>query len=350
MAVIVMADDGIAFDGDSLMRGPLGGAETAFISLAEAFARRGHDVTIFNRCGAPMARHGVAWQPIEQGLPERADLYIANRGDRLIPMVPEAVSRAFWIHNPAGYLKKWRYLSKLWRWRPAIVFSSGFHARSFPVWAPSGERATIPYGISQEFLDAEPPHDPPAPRAVFTSSPLRSLDWLLALWTAEIHPRLPTAELHIFSSPKTYGDHGNARATQMNAVLDQASALADKGVVLREPLPKAELAVELAGFRTLLYRGDPGETYCLAVGEAQAVGVPAVVQDIGCVAERVIDGTTGYVASDDADFAVRALSLLQDDKLWRAQHDAALAEQRGWSWDDAAAAFESVVFDKAGPA
>lgn len=343
MAVILMADDGIAFDGDSLTVGPLGGAETAFISLAEGFAARGHDVTIHNRCGAPMTRNGVDWKPIEQGLPDEADLYIANRGDKLMSLVESARSRVFWIHNPAGYLKKWRYLSQLWRWKPAIVFSSDFHAASFPGWAPSGERVTIPYGLSRAFLETESLKDVPAPRVAFTSSPLRSLDWLLDLWAAEIHTQVPAAELHIFSSPKTYGDHGDARAAQMNAILDQAAALADKGVVLRDPLPKAELAAELAGFRALLYRGDPGETYCLAVGEAQAVGVPCVVQNIGCVAERVIDGTTGFVAADDAAFAVHARALLQDDDLWRRQQAAALENQRGWSWDNAAAAFERFV-------
>ena len=343
MAAIVMADDGIAFDGDSLARGPLGGAETAFISLAEAFAARGHHVTIHNRCGAPMTRFGVDWEPLEKGLPDTADLYIANRGDRLLPEVPSARARVFWIHNPAGYLKKWRYISRLMRWRPTVVFSSEFHAASFASWMPSGGKATIPYGISSVFLDDVQPISAPAPRVAFTSSPLRSLDWLLDLWAAEIHPKLPTAELHVFSSPKTYGEHGNARAGQMNAVLEQASALADAGVVLREPLPKAALAAQLSGFRALLYRGDPGETYCLAVGEAQAVGVPSVVQNIGCVAERVVDGVTGYVAADDAAFAERAIALLSDDALWQAQHDAALSRQRNWSWDDAAAAFERLL-------
>ena len=38
MLDIVMADDGIAFDGRTAASGPLGGAETAFVALAEAFA------------------------------------------------------------------------------------------------------------------------------------------------------------------------------------------------------------------------------------------------------------------------------------------------------------------------
>lgn len=343
MAVIVMADDGIAFDGDSLASGPLGGAETAFVSLAEALAARGHEVTIHNNCAAGMERHGVRWRPIGDGLPEEADLYVANRGDRLIPCVPRARRRVFWIHNPAGYLLKWRYLRKLWRWRPVIVFSGAHHAATCPGWVPDGGRETIPYGISDAFLSVAPAAAPPPPRAAFTSSPLRSLDWLLDVWARDIAPKVPSAELHLFSSPRTYGGHGDARAAQMNAILDRAAGLADSGVVLRDPLPKADLARELAGFRALLYRGDVGETYCLAVGEAQAAGVPSVVQDIGCVAERVVDGVTGFVARDDADFAVRAVSLLTDDALWQAQHDEAVARQRSWGWRDAAAAFERLI-------
>jgi glycosyltransferase involved in cell wall biosynthesis len=343
LAEIVMADDGIAFDGDTLATGPLGGAETAFVSLAEALAARSHRVTIHNLCSEPMDRNGVTWKPLNGELPDTADLYIANRGDRLLTLVPGAKARVFWIHNPAGYLKKWRYLSKLWRTRPKVVFSSNFHAASFPGCLPSGGGVTIPYGISQPFLAIDPPVGPPAPRAVFTSNPMRSLDWLLDLWAAEIQPSVPGGELHVFSSPKTYGDHGDARATAMNAVLDRAAALADKGVVLRDPLPKRELAAELVTFRALLYRGDPGETYCLSVGEAQASGVPSIVQDIGCVAERVVDGVTGAVASDDKDFAELARRLLLDDALWRDQHRASLERQRSWSWDDAAADFEKLM-------
>ena len=343
MAAIVMADDGIVFDGDSLSSGPLGGAETAFVSLAEALAARGHAVSIFNRCAAAMTRNGVAWQPLGDGLPDRADLYIANRGHRLLPGVKDARRRVFWIHNPADYLLKWRYLSKLWRWRPTVVFSGAYHAASYPGWAPAGGRETIPYGISEVFRTAGEPAAPPPPRAVFTSSPLRSLDWLLDVWARAIHPAVPEAELHLFSSPKTYGGHGDARAAAMNTVLDRAFTLADRGVVLRQPVPKPALAGEMSGFRTLLYRGDPGETFCLAVGESQAAGVPCVVQDIGCVAERVVDGVTGFVAPDDAAFAARAIALLTDDDLWRAQHRAARDLQNRWGWDDAAAAFERLI-------
>ena len=55
MALVVMADDGIVFDGTTPERAPLGGAEAAFLALAEALAARGHRVLVRNRCAAPLA-------------------------------------------------------------------------------------------------------------------------------------------------------------------------------------------------------------------------------------------------------------------------------------------------------
>jgi len=175
MADIVMTDDGIAFDGASLERGPLGGAETAFMSLAVAFAKRGHKVTVVNKCATAMEKDGVSWVPLANGVPEKCDLYIANRSDKLLPLAPQARQAVFWIHNPAQYLLKFRYLFKLWRRRPLIVFSGNYHANSYPKWGPEGGRKIIPYGISDEFRVVEPLKQVPPPRSVFTSIPQRGL-------------------------------------------------------------------------------------------------------------------------------------------------------------------------------
>jgi glycosyltransferase involved in cell wall biosynthesis len=93
----------------------------------------------------------------------------------------------------------------------------------------------------------------------------------------------------------------------------------------------------------MLYRGDPGETYCLALAEAQAMGVPAIVQSLGSAPERVMDGTTGRVAGNDDAFATAAIVALRDDALWRRWHLAALAKQGGASWDAIAGRFEALM-------
>jgi len=109
------------------------------------------------------------------------------------------------------------------------------------------------------------------------------------------------------------------------------------------PVGREALALALSGARVMLYRGDPGETFCLAVAEAQAMGVPAVVQPLGSLGERVVDGRTGRVAVSDGEFAEAAIAVLRDDELWRRWHAAALAMQRGIGWGEVAARFEALL-------
>jgi hypothetical protein len=344
--LVVMADDGIVFDGTTPERAPLGGAEGAFVALAEALAARGHRVLVRNHCAAPLVHNGVTWTRLDEARAERrtgrADLYIANRGHRLIGRVP-AARGVFWIHNPGRYLRKPRYVMALLRHRPALVTLGPHHAATVPWWMPSGGRAVIPYGLAAPFRAPHPERPPPPPRAIFTSNPMRGLGWLLDLWRDRIHPAVPEAELHLYCGPSVYGAVGDAQARAMAEVLARAAALAGKGVRRYAPVPRDQLAAALEGARVMLYRGDEGETFCLAVAEAQALGVPAVVQPLGALPERIIDGVTGAVAGDDERFAAAAIALLGDDALWRRQHAAALARQKGSSWDDAARRFEELA-------
>ncbi|HUC72225.1 MAG TPA: glycosyltransferase [Stellaceae bacterium] len=342
MANVVMADDGVAFDGCMAETSPLGGAETAFVALAEALAARGHSVEIRNRCEEALTHNGVRWMPLARNMPAACDLYIGNRGHRVIGLVRRARRRLFWLHNPARYLRKPRNVWRLAWHRPTLVVTGAYHAKTVPAWLLHGGCETIPYGVLDRFRGAGP-REPPPQRAIFTSSPLRGLDWLLDLWVTRIAPVLPEAELHIYAGPAVYGALGARRAGEMGAVLAHADALADRGVRRHEPVGHEALAAALRSARVMLYRGDPGETFCLSLAEAQAMGVPAVVTALGAVAERVIDGVSGRVAASDADFAEAAIAVLRDDALWRRWHRAALDHQRGLSWDTVAARFEALI-------
>jgi glycosyltransferase involved in cell wall biosynthesis len=73
------------------------------------------------------------------------------------------------------------------------------------------------------------------------------------------------------------------------------------------------------------------------------MGVPAVVQPIGCVAERVVDGVTGTVVAEESEFGRAAVALLREDDLWSRFHIEALARQRGLGWHEVAARFEAQI-------
>ena len=342
MAGVVMADDGIAFDGVMAETAPLGGAETAFVALAEALAARGHRVEARNRCRAAVAHKGVCWAPLSRDFPHACDLYIGNRNHRVIGLVSRAGRRVLWLHNPALYLKKPRNVWALARHRPTLVVTGAYHAATVPRWLPSGGCEIIPYGVLDHFRTA-PPREPPPPLAIFTSNPLRGLDWLLDLWVRRIKHAVPGAELHVYAGGAVYGLAGTPRAQRMDEVLARADTLGAFGVRRFDPVGRKELATALSGARVMLYRGDPGETFCLALAEAQAMGVPAVVEPLGSTPERVLDGVTGRVAADDGAFAAAAIALLRDDGLWRRWHLAALERQRGLTWDAVGAQFEALM-------
>src|SRR5437667_9852009 len=101
MAEVVMADDGIAFDGRTAEAGPLGGAETAFAALAEALAARGHRVEARSHCREPLCHNGVSWAPLADGVPDGCDLYIGNPGHRVIGLAPRARRRLVRLPDPA---------------------------------------------------------------------------------------------------------------------------------------------------------------------------------------------------------------------------------------------------------
>jgi glycosyltransferase involved in cell wall biosynthesis len=342
MAMMVMADDAVALDGAIADDGPRGGAETAFVALAEALASRGHHVAVYARCKTASIHNGVHWCPLAGELPRACDLYIGSRGHRVIGLARGARRRLFWLHNPARYLRKPRNLWRLAWWRPTLVVTGVYHAKTVPRWLPRGGCEIIPYGVLERFRAAAP-REPPPPHAIFTSNPLRGLDWLLDLWTRRIAPAVPQAELHIYAGPGVYQTVGAKRVDEMEAVLACADRLADCGVRRFTPLGREALAKRLAGARVMLYRGDPGETFCLSLAEAQAMGVPAIVTPLGAVTERVIDGVSGRIASSDEDFANAAVAALRRDDLWRRWHSGALEHQRGLSWDMVAARFEALI-------
>jgi glycosyltransferase involved in cell wall biosynthesis len=331
-----MADRGMAFDGLSPRERPLGGAESAFVALAEALAAQGCAVEARTVGAREMMHEGVRWAPIETKWPQRSDLYIANRDPSLIGAHASAGTVAFWLHNPAQFLSKPRYAWPIMRKKPKLVFLGPSHESTAPRWIKGGGRVQIGHGVEAPFLETPRAPGTPAPRALFVSNPMRGLDRLITLWRTHIQPHVPSAELHVFSGAQTYD---GAKAKQMAAALRGAQAAASDGVVLRSPVPKAALAGELADARALLYLGDPGETFCLAVAEAQAMGVPAVVKPIGAVGERVTHGETGFVETDDARFCERAVVLLTDDALWARQSAAALATRPQLGWARAARDF-----------
>jgi hypothetical protein len=183
---------------------------------------------------------------------------------------------------------------------PKVVVLGTYHLSTCPPWMRP-RTVVIPLGLSEPFRATRPLRPPPPPRAVFTSNPARNLDWLLRVWAERIQPRLPEAELHLFSGPQVYRMTRGRGFEYMTRVLAAADQLVGQGVRRHEPIARAALIEHVAAARVMLYRGH------------------------------------------EEGFAEQALRLLRDDALWSAMHANALRLQHGRSWDDVAADFEHLA-------
>jgi glycosyltransferase involved in cell wall biosynthesis len=68
-----------------------------------------------------------------------------------------------------------------------------------------------------------------------------------------------------------------------------------EGLILRGTYEPEQLPELLSEVDVVVIPSIWDETYCLTVSEAQAMGVPVVAADVGAIAERVVDGRTGFL-------------------------------------------------------
>lgn len=307
------------FDSD-LEEKSIAGTQTAFIELSRAFEQLGAIVNVYTDTLRFLDGDLRTWNQLSHvDGTVSYDLMIVNVSPYLFENFKHIKTKRkiLWIHNEAKYLLYWHRLKFLLKYRPVVVFSGKYHKSTLPFFIPTGGRRVISYGISEEVLNMRPCNQMERNKKVyFTSNPLRSLRWLVDLWVAEIHPHHPDAELHVFAGWKTYGAWGKSVKNRMQKEIEYASQFEVNKIIIRDVMPKHELFKEMKQGRAMFYRGDRAETFCLAVAEAQALGLPAVVCDLGSMKERVEHGVTGFVSKNDKDFIEASLNLLRDDNLF----------------------------------
>jgi hypothetical protein len=224
-----------SFDGESVRRMPAGGIHHATVSLAEAFARAGNQVSVYNGTPQRAEISGVHWMPLSAMRDIEADLVLANNNARMFHSVASG-TKVVWFHNPVAVRHHFKRgnLFPVLKHRPHAVFLGRYHEQSASRLLPFASRRTIGYAHSTEFVRHNAAAAPP-PRAVFTSQAYRGLKWVLDLWAKHVWPSVPNAEFHFFAQAKDVAVEDYRRF----------------GVVPRERMARAELAQELMGARLL---------------------------------------------------------------------------------------------------
>lgn len=340
-ATIVIADSTGEYDGRSLEMRPLGGTESSVIRLARALAARGHNVQVFSNCPAAIEHEGVRWIPLRERAPDTCDLYVAVQHPNLLGLVRNPCRRAIWVLGQANHLKHYKQIWRMWLFRPVPILMSQHQVRIYSPFLPRREpEILLPLGLPDDIRGQPALAETPPPHAIFASNPTRNLRQLVEIWATQILPYCPDAVFNVYGV-RDMPLGADAWALWEGSFLpvgvpDHVKA----SVRVHPPATRHQLIEVMRQSRVMLFLGHKVEAFCLAVAEAQALGVPAVVAPVAAVPERVVDTVTGFHAADTTAFAEKAVALLTDVELWRRQHEAALKLQQGISWSNYAAQFE----------
>lgn len=343
MSTIVIADDTNAYSGRTSEVMPLGGTESSVINLAEAFAARGHEVTVLTRTSECITHNGVEWRSLNDAdrLPE-PDAYLPVQHPRLLGRVRRPRQLAIWLIWPVNNLRHYKRIPIMWRYRPLPIVASQWQAECYSWALPRrNDLRIIPLAVEESWRNHPVLGEAPGPHAVYASMPQRGLPWLLPVWQDLILPRVPGAKLHVLGL-KTFAERYSDAAPELPWI-SSMSGHARESIQVYPNLERDRQRDIMRASRVFLYGGHRSEAFCLAAAEAQALGVPGVVGDCTVLPERVKDGRTGFVRDDRETFAEAAVRLLSDDVLWRSQHEACIAEQQGPSWSELAGKFEDAL-------
>lgn len=312
-----------AFTGQTIYQSNLGGTESAIVYLGRELAKLGHRVTVFTPCpkNEEGVYDGVAYynvlnrEAVKEAARAKPDVltvlreplpfYIPFRAKLNLWWGPDDFS-PIW-QRPAAV--KWLYIlgfKVLTRWMlkhiDRFVMVSRWQAdlaRSLNR-LPEKYFLVLPNGYNQDNFTQSPPRQ--KYRLTYTSAPERGLDVLLDIFP-KIKAAVPEAELHVFSG-KNFWQRSQAEDAKTYGHLYQKAE--QPGVVLRGAVRQVQLAQELQQAALFTYPMHPApkndfyaETFCIAVLEAQAAGVPVIATKDGALPEVIADGQTGILIEGD---------------------------------------------------
>ncbi len=338
---ITLVDDSLPFDASTSASQPLGGAEKSFAALPGALVRRGHTVRVFNRCHWGLESEGARWETLDSATRfSPTDVLIAFRKPALLEFVRQAQRRVLWTTAPVRTLEKKSTQALLEAHRPALVFTSESQRQA---WRgnPTLPVMVLPPAVNEAYRKERASDRVQTPRAIVTTNPTHGLAEVLNVWIGQVLPQVPEAELHIYSIGLHQALRGEAASPDLLALAGRIAQLPTVSVLY----PRGDDAMAEAYRQAWvhLYPSHDDDQTAFTLLESQATGLAAVVGARGAGLSRIENGRTGYAVPDWEAFGNVTAMMLGNEAIVREIGLEAKARAKGWSWDAAAAALESLL-------
>ena len=334
---------GLPFNENTLETAPLGGSETAGLSMAYALAEMGHRVMLFCQYnGEGYGTHrGVTFLPIEQWLPfaqgSPHDVCIVERNPTAFGTTLASKLNICWMHDlPLGRQAP-EVGGSRWNIDEFFVLSEfmekkyrdTYHLDDKQLWRTRN-------GVDFRYIDTDHWPDRDMDTLVWAARPERGLDVMARDIMPKIIERRPDVKLHIYGYNNLV-DHMKGFYDKCNYYLSQI----DNNIVVQGGKGKPDLYRAYKNAALMVYPtpspeyGDFREVSCISAMEAQLCGLPIVTTANGALVETV-DPKAGVLLEPGDNYVNRfvdaTLGLLEDKARWKAMSKAGREASKEMSW------------------
>lgn len=314
MKICFLDSNPIDYNANDLHSNKIRGAETALINLANNLHLLGHSVSVFNNTSSNIEINGVEWNNLKAtSVNHFFDIAVSNNDIRLFDLVNSSkkIAISHSIQSVEKFIRKKQLLAYL-KHRPLIGLLGKYHDKNRNFFLKMFGVLPLEWGVDDIYIQSDINNKKiDNNKCIFTSMKDRNLDFLLNVWIKNIITKRSSSKLYV---------------TPVNRNLEKFN------IYNRKFGTKENLLVDIASSRLCLIPGHKAELFCIAAEEARELCVPIVTMGIGSLSERIDNGKTGFIATNEKQFAEYTIELMDNDELWNSMCNNMLQMRGSMEW------------------
>lgn len=334
---IIFLENSLNLTSSSINFKALDSIEKIIINFSLALSFKGYKVTIYNRANHENTNRDVVWKNISDLNNDEADILIIFQDIELLKYKVKAKIKFLFLHyKPTEELDN-NLLVNLINKKFCILYSNNYLISKLPHNFNYVPKIHFKLGVDDIYRETKI-FNSQYSNVFVTTHPAKGLDWLLDLWLKYIHPKVPWAELHIYSKLLNQSKTtNNIKIRNLKLTLELNK---NCGIVVKQPLPQNKFVSELAKYKLHLCPSTDNDVQYLSILESQAIGIPVVARETGSLYECIYNSETGYIVKDKENFARKVIQVLSDNKLFFTLSNNSKLNNHVISWKDVVKNFE----------
>lgn len=334
---IVIATQGLPFNGHTTKHKALGGSETAVIEVAKELHKLGNEVVVYNNCEKPGKYDGVYYHNFQDDWQDfvdigYADIVIVSRFVQILGQKLNSKLNILWNHDILVPEIKDTLFSLTWN-IDYMYFLSNYHKNQYleilPELKPIAKLNTN--GIDTDLI---PKQTNKKHKIMFTSRPERGLYKAL-----ELYEKIGDKELEFLIC--NYQSIPTDEVLQVEKMCaEKAMQLIEQGFDIRfDQFTKEDLYKNMAESKAVIYTTQFPEISCIGAMEAQACGTAYICTNDFALKETV--GYQGITFNKDYDdnFIKRIKEVIYNDDVRQDVEKIGLEHVKNYTWQKVAKRF-----------